>query len=68
MNAKKVKLLRKMLRNASVNLRDAKYYGGEARITKDPFLGLTAIVPQKRLDHECGRGIYVAAKAMAVTQ
>lgn len=64
MNAKKVKLLRKMLRNAGVNLRQAVYTGGEARITNS-MLGLTAVVPQKRLDHECGRGIYVAAKAMA---
>lgn len=60
MNAKKVKTLRKMLRNAGVNLRQAVYIGKDASIT--------GIVPQKRLDHECGRGIYVAAKAMSVTR
>lgn len=68
MNAKKVKTLRKMLRNAGVNLRKAVYIGKDAIIDNCPFYGLKSYVPQKRLDHECGRGIYVSAKAMAVSR
>ena len=64
MNAKKAKTLRQMLRRAGVNLRQAVYIGGEARIIINTMVGPSAVVPQKRLDHECGRGIYVAAKAM----
>lgn len=54
MNAKKVKTLRKMLRNAGVNLRQAVYSHKPSTAPKT-----------FRLHHECGRGVYVAAKAMA---
>ena len=57
MNAKKVKLLRKVLATGGANWQDAKHVQ-----TKDRFGNL---LPTIFLDPKCGRAIYRRTKAMA---
>lgn len=57
MNAKKCKMIRKMLRSAGIDPTEKRY--------TEPRASIFQVIYTRTLDKRCGRAAYLNAKAMA---